>query len=130
MGAARPVTRVALSPDGTAVLTVGSNQTHVTIWDAHSLEKLGVLSGQASRVTAIAVSPDGLRAAASDNFGAIKIWDLPTRREVATLHGHRGRALGLAFSPDGRWLFSAAADWTVRMWEGTPPILRAHQHGG
>jgi len=104
------------------VLAVGQNDKDVTLLDARNLKQVGVLAGHTSRITAIAVSPDGLRVAASDNFGAIKLWDLPTHREVATLHGHRGRVLSMTFSPDGNWLLSAAADWTVRMWQGDPGV--------
>ncbi|XP_067132649.1 cell division cycle protein 20 homolog [Centruroides vittatus] len=46
------------------------------------------------------------------------VWKYPNLRKLTELKGHRSRVLSLAISPEGSTLASAAADETVRLWEG------------
>ncbi|MCB9703238.1 MAG: protein kinase [Myxococcales bacterium] len=48
----------------------------------------------------------------------------------AVLRGHEDRVLNASFSPNGRWLATASADGTARVWRrdgrGDPLVLRGH----
>jgi WD40 repeat protein len=63
------------------------------------------------RFNALAISPDGKRAATAAEGGVIRIWDVPGRKleRTWTVPGESA-AYGIAWSPDGRHI-AVAGDW-------------------
>ncbi|HSK04477.1 MAG TPA: WD40 repeat domain-containing protein, partial [Kofleriaceae bacterium] len=49
----------------------------------------------------------------------------PSRARLLTLAGHTDKLWDVAYSPDGRWLASASADRTARIWNAETGALRA-----
>ena len=90
------------------------------------------LSGQASSVTAVAVTRDGKQAVSGSNdnttmrgMGTLKVWDLGTGRELRTLTGHTGGVNAVAVTPDGKQAVSGSNDNTLKVWDlGTGRELR------
>ena len=111
-----------------------------------------ILSGHTNGVTSVAISPDGHWLATGSEEMTARLWDLtqvgrtqsgatspgatprgatqpaPPSRVLA---GHVDVVTAVAFSPDNRWLATASADATVRMWdvaqpEAPPRILAGH----
>ena len=72
------MTGVAFSADGSRIVSDGADDT-VRVWDARTHRLLLTLRAGLEKVTAIALSPDGKRVAASGK-GGLKIWDLPGRK--------------------------------------------------
>lgn len=74
-GHRKTVTSVAVRPDGSAIAT-GSWDGTVRFWEVGSWAETAVFDWKIGRVTALAFSPDGTRAAAAGDTGAIIVWDL------------------------------------------------------
>jgi len=70
---------VAVSPDGTRLITAGSTDQTLRIWDAHRYELLLTIRVQPDRLRSLAVSPDGNRIAAGTWNGAVYVWDAEGR---------------------------------------------------
>ena len=68
------------------------------------------------RLTSLAVSPDGLRVAASSLDGTARIWDTDLGREIARAT-HQGPVNDVAITPDGTRFVTAGADRTLRLWQ-------------
>ncbi len=87
--------------------------------DLPSLALSRVLVGDTSKVTAVAISPDGSWLATSSGR-TVRIWHAATGQARATLTGHTGGVSALAISPDGSWL-ATSGRWsrTVRIWDAT-----------
>ncbi|HEY7427905.1 MAG TPA: hypothetical protein VH682_26975 [Gemmataceae bacterium] len=115
------VRKLALTPDGKRVLSVGDDML-AKVWDAETGKLLATHAGHAGRTPegflsalyALAVSQDGKHAASGDRAGFVRVWDLNAGKCVADFRAadlytfdaqKRSRAIGgirgLAFSPDG-----------------------------
>ncbi len=80
---------------------------------------------------AVAVTPDGEAALASDASGAVHLWRLADGQRLATLAGHTDWVRTVAVSADGQRAATGCEDHSVRVWrlpEGrTERVLRGHE---
>ena len=99
------VTSVALSPDGTRLVS-GSDDKTVKHWDVSSGKLIRTLEGHSDRVTSVAFSPDGRRVLSGGNQdGDLRLWDVATGRLIHVFKEAFGTS-SVAFSPDGTRLLS------------------------
>jgi len=109
------VTSVQYTPNGEAVLASSFNQ--VLLFDTATGEVLQSFEHPlGSIVNAVAVSPDGTRAASGANNNQIILWNLNTDEAEFELMGHTDEINSLAFSEDGTQLISGSNDDTVVRW--------------
>jgi WD40 repeat protein len=106
------VQTVAFSPDGRTLAT-GAYRV-VKVWQRSAAEA-GKPVALPSGPAALAVSPDGKRAAYGVADGAILLVNHETPDAApVTLKDHAGAVSALAFSADGATLYSGSADKTVK----------------
>ncbi|MGK7874380.1 MAG: hypothetical protein AB4426_14025 [Xenococcaceae cyanobacterium] len=96
------------------ILASGSFDDTIKIWNLNTGQLISTLT-RASRVNAIAISPDGQTLISSGNNNTIKIWNIVTATQN-TLSGHSDWILCLAISPDGQTLVSGSSDRTIKIW--------------
>jgi WD40 repeat protein len=88
----------------------------------------GVLTGHEREVLAIAVFPDGTKAASCSLDGTVRVWDLLTFTQLYQCDGHRDWVLGVAVSADGSTIASCSRDHTSRTWTSFGQQLRVFDH--
>jgi WD40 repeat protein len=116
----RPMTSIALSRDGGALVTCTSsvNQTlaePVRIWDLGTGELKRQFSDPGITGRPMALSPDGTILATGGK--TVKLWDARTGQPLRELIGHLKRTQSITFSADGRLIFSGGSYGTTNVWE-------------
>ena len=114
-----PVRGLALSPDGSTLVTASFDYSAV-VWGAKGLDERTTLLGHDAAVNTAVFSSDGALLATAGDDGAILLWDeeqlqQPTATPVI-LRGHKGKVVDLAFSGDGSMLASASWDGSIGIW--------------
>jgi WD40 repeat protein len=111
---------VAISPDGTSVVSASTDGT-ARVWDTGTESLQGYLYGHANYVDAVDFSPDGTAIVTASLDRTAQTWR-PNGQQVATLAGHGGTVTDAVFLPDGYAVVTAGEDGTVRVWDaGTRP---------
>lgn len=123
----RTVRVMALSPDGTRLLTASEDRT-IALWDTASGDLLRSMSYQYV-ITTIAFSPDGANALTGSMARNLILWDLEAGEIIRTFDTHHTNSIeAVAFSPDGSLAVSASRDRTLALWDvATGTVVRTFQ---
>jgi mono/diheme cytochrome c family protein len=109
------VAALAVDPKGEVLAVAAGRIVHVyRLGDGH---RINWLDGDA-RVSAVSMSSDGYRVLIGTDAGSIVVWDWHADGPRHTLTGHAGPVRSVAMKAgSSRWLLSAGADRTVRLWD-------------
>ncbi len=137
-GHGNAVNTVALSQSG-RYLASGSNDQSVRIWDLANGQVVRLFSGYTNWIRAVAFSHDGASLISGGDDGSARLWALSAAagasvpdepRTLRRFGGHTQMVRSLALHDGGRYLATASADQTVRVWDRTTGEtvhrLRAH----
>jgi cytochrome c len=127
-GHSGPVRALAITPDGNNAIS-GSTDASAIYWSLTSNVAEQVLRFHKSAVNAVAFGPNN-RIFTAGNDGRLALWAPGGQIPVRALEGHTGPILGLAISPDSKFIASASADRTIRIWPlagGNPFVFLGHK---
>lgn len=114
---AAPVTALAFSPDGAALVAAAGDQ--VLLRSPHTGDALDAIPCAGMRVATLAFSPDGTLLAVGGGTpgekGEVRLLDWPARKWLGSFAENHDIITSVAFSPDGQRLATACADHTARV---------------
>jgi len=122
---------LAFSPDGKTLATFCSSQptraiSHNTaiVWDTGTFRPAAsyTMRGGGPR-DGLAYAPGGRTLALDNGSGGVLLWNPGRHLVTSVIHTGQASSLVIKFSRDGKWLATAGADSTVRLWNASSGTL-------
>ncbi|MDM8566550.1 ABC transporter substrate-binding protein [Candidatus Halobeggiatoa sp. HSG11] len=110
-----PLSTIAVSPDGSLLVTGGENGTLV-LFNTNRSSLLQRLQGHTKRIKSVVFHPQGKWFASAGYDKHIIIWSLGKKFEKKLEWKSSEKIRTLAISPDGKFLASAGTDKNIYLW--------------
>ncbi|MFK8185283.1 MAG: NACHT and WD repeat domain-containing protein [Phormidesmis sp.] len=110
---------VAFSPDGKTLVSGGSDDNPLRLWDSKTGASIGELAtSHRLGVNSVAFSPNGKILVSGSRDGTLQIWDVPTGEPMGELlNNPTGIIQSVAFSPDNKTFVSGGQGGVLRLWD-------------
>jgi WD40 repeat protein len=119
-GHAGDILAMTLSPDGSQVLTAGTDKTVRGFAFANNANNRQ-LTGPATSVTAVGINPTSTLIAAGTQAGELHFWTANDNKPLAQLPAHAGTLTALSFHPQSTLLLTGGEDGLLKTWT-LPPL--------
>lgn len=113
--ASNSIADIVMSDDGTTIAS-GAQDGTVNVWAVRSGKRLQPLSLNQSRVTSIAITPDGQKIIWGNENNQVIVWDT-SQKEPRELGIHQGTVSEVKLSQDGKMIASAGNDAVIQLWD-------------
>ncbi len=112
---------VAVSPDFSALASVGRYSNEIDLWDVATGRLIRSLSGHEDAIHSVVFTPDGKNLVSGGKDGSLRIWETASGRQQAVLEGHKGKVITVAVTPDGKYVLSGGGaggddDTAINIW--------------
>ena len=101
---------------GSGMQTPGSGDRALEVSQASSGQRSCTVTGHASGVSAISLTPDGRTLIGGGFDGIINVWQLPSGDLQHSLAAHLGTVAPIAIRADGRIFVTGGTDGTIKCW--------------
>ncbi len=110
------VQSVTISSDGKLILSGGSGDNAVRLWDATNGQKKRDFFGHNGSIQSVAISPDRKYGLSGSTDNSMRLWNLETGQEVRRYFGHNDWVRAVRFLP-GNKVISACDDRSIRIFD-------------
>lgn len=104
-----------LAFNGNFLISGGEDNT-IQVWNLTTGISVKTFTVNDSRITSLALSPDGQLAISGHEDGLIRLWSLKKGKLLQILEGHTAKITCFTISPDGKKLASGSHDHNIRVW--------------
>lgn len=99
------------------LLTGGSYDRKIEVWDIHSKEIKLQLEGHEKSALAVAISPDEKYIVSGSLDLTIRSWNAESGEQMHSWKKHSANIYDIKFHPNSRYFATASGDKTVRLWD-------------
>jgi WD40 repeat protein len=127
VGLYSPADHLEFSKDGKYLIAGQREYADIVVWDLSYLKKVGVLKrlhtlrGATSSMSAVKLSPDGLKVAVFYNNDTVIFWCVQSGKKLREIQGPEGEMCCAAWSPDCKLLAHASSNNTILIWDSAKP---------
>jgi eukaryotic-like serine/threonine-protein kinase len=107
-----PVKTLAMSADGKRIVSGGSWDQTVKVWNADSGQEILSFRPHAANIFGVAISGDGKRIVTSGNDMTVNVWDAATAQKVRSIDGRTHQFTCLGLSADGKRIVTGSCVFT------------------